>query len=84
MEQQRKTQYNKANNEPLDLKITKYITYLQEGWGRNYARALAGLRCGRKDYLIAMDDPRVKEAHKINRLEFLDKQRGKFGNFKGM
>ena len=63
---------------PLEWKIQEYVRLLNEGWGRNYARAQAGLRIGRADYKTAMDDIRVVFAHEKNRIAFNEKQRGKF------
>lgn len=74
----RKRHYNRFPKRPLDWKIKEYIRLLDDGWGRNYARAQAGLRCGRKDYDTAMEHPSVLEAHDRNRQAFVDKQRNRW------
>jgi hypothetical protein len=62
-----KRRYERFPKKPLEWKISEYVRLLDEGWGRNYSRAKAGLRIGRYDYEQALLDERVVGAHLRNR-----------------
>ena len=67
--------YRKRSSRSMEWRIREYVRLLDDGWGRNYARARAGLRLGRKSCQDAMKDPRVIAAHDRNREAFLAKKR---------
>lgn len=73
-----KKPYERFPKLPLEEKILKFVELLDAGYGRDYARAMSGLRHRRVDHKKAMEDARVVEALERNRQAFLAKQKDKW------